>query len=302
MAPTGMKSTAIFGMTRPINLALLVFILYVIQYHVIQAYGSGPFLTVYQFALVVIMTTSVAAAGYVINDIHDIQIDKINKPGKNIVGTILSLPQAWLFYWTVTLFGAVSSLLLIPAYSYMGPVIFSGSTLGLWWYSSNLKKLPVAGNFAVSFFCAMVVFVLWIPQTETIKAELSLTSQDLIYGYMLFAFLATMSREIIKDLEDIQGDRASGARTLPIAWGINKSRILALIICIVLACILILWQIAFWKVLGIVPVLFLGLCVFAPLCFVCVMLARSGHQTTFQKTSRILKFAMAMGTIYLLIL
>lgn len=159
------------------------------------------------------MTTSAAAAGYIINNLMDRDADRLNKKENVLNSELISPQRVRLQYLVFVVMGILSSIILIR-WSLHFLWINAGITLFLWAYSKYLKRLPLIGNLAVSSFCAGTILIVWYP-------TLSLTDipTEMIL-LIAFAFLITLIREIVKDMEDIDGDREVGDRTLPIVSGI----------------------------------------------------------------------------------
>ncbi|MDX1477821.1 MAG: geranylgeranylglycerol-phosphate geranylgeranyltransferase [Saprospiraceae bacterium] len=301
MATASQMPGAVIRLLRPFNLLLIIAIQLVVHHEVIATRGIGSLLTTRELLLVIVMTVTTAAAGYVINDIHDVRMDEINKPGKNVVGRAITVPHAWILYWLLTLSGAVACLLLIPAYSFAAPIIFSLTTTGLWLYSALFKQRPLIGNLMVSLFCALVIYILWIPQVDSGLPEDAISARQLIWAYVLFSFLITLIRELIKDIEDLRGDSAIGARTAPAVWGVPltirviRGLIASLVIAMVawhvwLAGAFLWWQLAYLGLTVVIPLLVAGWRI------------GGSEPDEMGAYSTIMKVIVVFGTIYLIIL
>ncbi len=165
----------------------------------------------YGFHLLVLSTVLIAAGGYIINDYFDIKIDRINKPHRVWIGKTISRRSALL---THQIFSGLAILLVFPlGWKAVGIHIFSTGLL--WLYASGFKKKPFIGNFVVALLTALVIAEVAIIYSP---------ANRLIYMYAVFAFFINLIREIVKDMEDIRGDEHHGARTLPILYGIHKTK------------------------------------------------------------------------------
>lgn len=200
---------------------------------------------IYLFLLMA--TLLITAGGYVINDYFDVKIDKLNRPDEIIVGEKISRQAVIIFYLAITVLGELFGLLTaILSRSYTLGFIFLLIPGILWFYSASYKRQFLIGNLIVSLCSALAVFIVAI----AVVAQLRLQYGDLLVqtpvpktiygwsgGFALFAFLLTWIREIIKDLEDINGDRELECRTMPIKWGINKTKLFlyALILSVIAA-------------------------------------------------------------------
>jgi 4-hydroxybenzoate polyprenyltransferase len=156
-------------------------------------------------------TVLIAAAGYVINDYYDIKIDLINKPQRVVIGKSITRRYAILFHTLLSLGGVALGLLLSWK---IAAVNFACATM-LWWYSNSLKRHPFIGNFVVALLTGIAI---WLVDS------LYKTGHMLIITYASFAFFMTLIREIIKDMEDLKGDHTFGCKTLPIVWGMRRTK------------------------------------------------------------------------------
>ena len=195
---------------RPVNL----FIIFCTQFiFVLKATGFdvSSFILPDFFLIVsaIILTT---AAGYIVNDLFDIEIDKINKPLKQYIPQPIGFKEAKIFYFVLVIAGITTSFFV--GYSFLALVV--AVNILLYYYSQDLKKSILFGNLLVSFLSGMVVF--------TTTYACFNNSNNYYAMYSLLAFLMTMSRELVKDVQDMEGDAAHGAKTLPIVLGPTASK------------------------------------------------------------------------------
>lgn len=156
-------------------------------------------------------TLMLAASGYIINDYYDVKIDYINKPERVIVGKVLKRRIAMIWQMGLNIVGILIGFLLSP---WIG-LVHCFSAFMLWLYSNQLKRLPFIGNLIIAILTGLAVIVV---------AMLFREKNWLIITYAYFAFGITLVREIIKDMEDLKGDENFGCKTLPIVWGIRKTK------------------------------------------------------------------------------
>lgn len=156
-------------------------------------------------------TVLIAAGGYVINDYYDIKIDLINKPERVVIGKSITRRYAILFHTLLSFAGVFLGFLL----SWKIAAVNLASATLLWWYSNNLKRQPFIGNFVVALLTGIAI---WLVDS------LYKTGHMLIITYASFAFFMTLVREIIKDMEDLKGDQTFGCQTLPIVWGMRRTK------------------------------------------------------------------------------
>lgn len=166
----------------------------------------------YRFFLLVLSNILIASAGYIINDYYDIKIDTINKPDRVIIGKIFKRRIAMTAH-TVFNFAGIGIGLYLSKYIFLINVL---AAVWLWLYSNRLKRMPFFGNFSIAALTGLsiisvdIYFLLFNPH---------------IYVFAIFALLISLIREIIKDIEDIKGDLRFGCKTLPIVFGIRKTKI-----------------------------------------------------------------------------
>jgi 4-hydroxybenzoate polyprenyltransferase len=202
------------------------------------------------FAFLLILSYAlVAAGGYIINDYFDLNIDQINKPEKVMIDTFISRRWA-IFFHLLFSFGSVGIGIYIDQQAHvhlLGLVNFIYGLL-LFIYSLSLKKKLLAGNLLIAFLLAWVIVVLtWCEANQfalSIQHRLINTQKLLRYTilYAGFAFIINLIREVVKDMEDVEGDRRYGCRTMPIAWGINATKVFVAVWLVVLIAILSLLQ------------------------------------------------------------
>lgn len=170
-----------------------------------------------QLFILTLSTVCIAAAGYIINDYFDVKIDIINKPERVVIGRYLKRRWAITLHQVLNVVGCLLGLLL-SRWVFVVDVL---SVSLLWFYSANLKRQPFIGNLVVAFLTALSLIVLAVYYRQRV---------DLLMVYASFSFIVTLVREIIKDMEDVRGDARYGCRTLPIIWGLRRTKYLLYII------------------------------------------------------------------------
>jgi 4-hydroxybenzoate polyprenyltransferase len=215
-----------------------------------------PRLGHYNFSLLLIASLVIAAAGYIINDYFDMDIDNVNKPDKLVIGKWINRRWAMLFHMLLSFFGLfltalvamqINNLLLL-AFNFLSVVL-------LLFYSTTFKKKLLIGNVIISLLTAWVVGVLFVAElnfADVLYMRQHQVVLEKLYKYTAvyagFAFMVSLVREVIKDLEDIIGDRRYGCTTMPIVWGVNPSKIYAGIWIVVLMGLLL--SIFFYSILN----------------------------------------------------
>ncbi len=163
------------------------------------------------FGLLVLSALLVAAAGYIINDYYDVKIDAINRPDRLVVGRVVRRRTAMLAHLVLSGTGVALAAFLSPL---LGGVTLGAAAL-LWGYSARFKRVALVGNASIAALTAALVLL----------PELQLqTGNAAVWRYALAAFLLTMVREIVKDVEDMRGDAQHDCHTLPLVVGVARTK------------------------------------------------------------------------------
>ncbi len=199
-----------------------------IKYGLFQPFGVDTALTNFSFTLLVIATICIAAAGNIINDIYDVEIDKVNKPNKVLIGKRISERNANRLFVLFNIAGVAIGFYLAnsigkPSFAALF-IVFSAL---LYLYASYLKGILLIGNLLVSALVAMSLIIVALfdlfpaitPQNQATQSAVF----KIVLHYALFAFFINFIREIVKDLQDINGDKKGGINTLPIALGRKRT-------------------------------------------------------------------------------
>jgi 4-hydroxybenzoate polyprenyltransferase len=167
----------------------------------------------------------IAAGGNVLNDIKDTAIDAINKPSKVIVGRLISEKKAYYWYFGLSLLGFLLGEGVAWQQKNSGlALIYPLTILLLWYYSTQYKRQVLVGNIVVALLCALVPFTVYILLFR-FKVQIKETTTPTffaahwLFAYTFLAFFSTLLREIIKDIEDMEGDKRFECQTFPIFYG-----------------------------------------------------------------------------------
>lgn len=214
------KVFAFLQITRTNNLIIMLVTL-AVSYYCLTDYLTPEDLLQPRFLLLCACVVLTAAAGYIINDYHDINIDLINKPNKVVIGKIISRRWAMLLHFIFNGFAIISGFYLSV---YIGLLVAACIVL-LWLYSVHFKKQFLSGNLLVGTLSAFVIAILPLFN--------HLISSYLVWVYALFAFGINLIREIIKDAEDVRGDSKFNCKTLPIVFGVRKTKKVIIILVLI---------------------------------------------------------------------
>jgi 4-hydroxybenzoate polyprenyltransferase len=186
-------------------------------------------LSALNFTLLVISTVLIAAAGYIINDTFDVHIDEVNKPGKNIIGKNISESTAKKLYFILSGTGIVIGFYLaIQIGKPVMGLVHVFSAVSLWMYSAHFKRRLLSGNLIISILCALSLLIVGLYEPEFYS------NINFLLWFAIPAFLLSFIRELIKDIEDIDGDERSQCKTAPIVWGIRATKGIIIFLIVVL--------------------------------------------------------------------
>ncbi|WP_396163337.1 geranylgeranylglycerol-phosphate geranylgeranyltransferase [Flavobacterium sp.] len=192
----------------------------------------------FNYILLVIATVCVAAGGYVINNIMDQETDEIAKPQNRVVGVSISETVAYNWYIGLTIVGVgigfyLSNVIYKPTFASMFILV---ATL-LYMYATSFKQIPVLGNVVVALLLSTSIIIIGLfdilPAIDADNRFRMKEAFSILMDYAIFAFIINLIREIVKDLEDMDGDYQSGINTLPITIGIPKTKIIVGILTVI---------------------------------------------------------------------
>ncbi len=217
-----------FRIVRPVNLLLLLLTQSIIKFGFLEPLGVHTAMGPFDFVLLVIATLFIAAAGNVINDIQDVAIDIVNKPKKVQIGKKISEKTAYNFYIALNILGVASGFYLSNRLGHPGlAAIFIIISALLYSYAVYLRSLLIVSNLVVSFLVATSLLVLIIfdiyPAITTAPLEVQITASKLILWYAGCAFYINLIRELVKDIQDVNGDKKGGRSTIPITLGRKRA-------------------------------------------------------------------------------
>ena len=170
--------TLLYSILKLIRLPNLIIVLltqwflhyYILHQNFQQEEGINSYLDDQSFYLLVLITLLITAGGYIMNDIVDYPLDIINKPKKVIVHKLISESLSyWLYFGTVLLGFVLALYLAFVTKNLHLLVLYPLAVLGLFIYSTHLKKSFLAGNLLVSFFCAGVAGIIWVAERDPLQ-------------------------------------------------------------------------------------------------------------------------------------
>ena len=212
---------AFLKLIRYKNLFMVLLTMVLTKYALIHSLIGKTYLSNLDFSILVLSVLLITAGGYIINDIYDIETDRVNKPNKVFINNNISKKNAWSYYHIFSLIGLfLSTYLTYKNLEVFHFLYFLGTVLLLFIYSKFLKQQVLIGNLIIAFFCSLII---WITYSFNGLMFANKMVFFIIISYILFSFSTTLIREIIKDIEDINGDLKIKAKTLPIIIGRKRA-------------------------------------------------------------------------------
>lgn len=292
-----------FKLIRYQNLLLLALMQLIFRFGYLELITIPLSLFYWQYALLVGATVLIAAGGYVINDIFDQETDEENKPNKVIIGKYISEAKAYTIYAALTISGVVCGFILANSVSHPNfAVIFVLIATLLYFYASTLKQIALLGNIVVCLLLAFSVLIIGVfdifPNTFDINRQQMSLAFAILWDYATFAFVLNLAREIIKDIEDIKGDKNQGIKTLPVIIGINKTtKIASVLLFLTAAYIFYYISVNLMENQLYVSISYLLALVIAPIIFVAVLIWNAKDTSQFTWSSKILKWVIFFGIL-----
>ncbi|HEY0030928.1 MAG TPA: geranylgeranylglycerol-phosphate geranylgeranyltransferase [Bacteroidia bacterium] len=307
---------AFLKLIRVKNLLIIAFTQYVVRWCLIypliktRSLYYELQLTEVQFFLLVLATVMIAAAGYIINDYFDVKIDKVNKPERLVIDKGVKRRVA-IGAHTVINFLAVAIALYVSYKigSWRLALVFFVCAGGLWFYSTTFKRQFLIGNLVIAAFTALVPLIVIVYELIPMYRQYLPLDEKLsflpiwYYGGALsfFAFITTLLREIIKDIEDVDGDREFGCKTMPIVIGIRSSKNVAIVIAIATIVCLGLIQQEFYQRGDTISFIYIIVALQLPLLFLIYKIKTAHEKKQFRFAGNFSKFIMLMGICYLFV-
>lgn len=263
------------------------------------------------FGLLIMASVLIAAAGYIINDYFDINIDRVNKPDKMVVGKVIKRRWAIIWHIIITLAGLALSLYVGLKTSLIIFFTNTGCALLLWVYSTTFKKKLLSGNIIISVLTAWTIIVLYFAVNTVYLNPFGqpagiITAMNQVFKFAVvyagFAFIISLIREVVKDIEDMEGDSRYGCKTMPIVWGIPAAKVFVGVWMVVLAgsiaiIIIYMLQKGWWLYAVYCLVL-----IIIPLITIFKEFYKAKSSPDYHRISRRLKMVMLAGILSMLLL
>lgn len=307
------KGVAFFKLIRWPNLVFIALVQVLFHYcllnPIFEKAGKTPVIINTQLFIILAASVLIAAAGYIINDYFDINIDRINKPEKQIIPKYVTRRWAILWHSLLSVIGVLLSF-------------YAGWKLDVWWmgpsnflcvfllfvYSSTFKKRFLSGNIIIALLTAWTVAILGLVSFYTLyyapESGVAPKSRILRFTilYTSFAFIISLIREAVKDMEDLPGDVQYGCKTLPIVAGINAAKTYVMVWLVVLIGALMIVQVYAAQLGWWIAVLYGLLFIISPLAYLFYKFTKARKAPDYHRVSSLAKLVMLTGILSLLFL
>lgn len=283
------------------NLLIIALTMYLVRYCLMQPQLQLQVLDLkmedVDFIILVLSVIFIAAAGYVINDYFDTRIDAINHPEKVVVGKLIPYKKAIIIHWVLNGLGLLAGVYV--AYKVGAPklaFIHLIATGLLWFYSTSYKKSLLIGNVVVAALSALVPLIAAIFEPNNSKINFVF-----VLAYAFFAFIISIIREIIKDIEDMKGDKLDSAHTLPIVSGVGIAKIVILFLSLSLFGFLAVVEYNQYLGKDFISFYYFVIAVSLPIAILMYSIVKAKDKNDFTRASMLSKFIMLSGIMSMLI-
>jgi len=219
-APLYMKLLSLFSVVRGYNIALIVIAQYLASIFIFSPEKElRHVLLDINLYFIVLSTICVIASGYIINNFYDFEADKINRPVKATIDSIVKQKTKLQIYFLLNFLGVIFAFLV----SWRAALFFSVYIFLIWFYSHKLKKYPLTGLFSAAILAILPFFAVFVYYKNF---------SEIIFTHAAFLFFILLIRELIKDLEGIKGDFIHNYQTIAVKYGEHFTKILITILVI----------------------------------------------------------------------
>lgn len=293
---------------RFVNLLYIALAQYLVQYTIIvPILGQAevtPTLNDLQFFLLVLSTVLIAAGGYVINDYFDVKIDAVNKPRRVYIDRTIRRRSAMLLHQLLSAGGVLLGFYVAweagnVRLGFIHPIVAAI----LWFYSTGYKRQMLIGNVIVAFLTSLVILLVALYERHLFNPghageyAAAYTIFVIVFFYFMFAFLISLVRELVKDIEDVEGDERYGCKTLPVVIGVKKTKWIIYAVSVVITGFLVYIQARQVSGGDFISVLNLFTMLELPLGITMYLLYKADSQKQYSLVSNAIKLIMLMGIL-----
>ncbi len=287
------------------NLLIIALVQVLMKYALFPSFDAEVTLNWFSFSLLITSTICIAIAGYIINDIYDIETDLVNRPEKVIVGKSVSEKTANNLFIIFNIIGVFIGFYLshlIGKSSFFALFVLISALLYI--YATYLKRTVLVGNIVVSLLVGFTILIVGIfdllPVVDDNNRADQLTMFKILLDYALFAFIINFVREMIKDIEDVDGDHKSGMNTLPIVIGRERARNITFVVSLV-PILGLIYYLSTYLYQQVILVIYFLLFVAGPLIFVSIKIFQAKTKKDYKLISNVLKIILLLGLLSMLL-
>lgn len=287
------------------NLLIIALVQVLIKYALFLPFSINITLNWFGFSLLVLSTLCIAAAGYVINDVYDVETDLVNRPDKVIVGKTISEKTANNLFIILNVIGVLIGFYLSHLVGKSGFfALFVIISALLYVYASYLKQTLLIGNIVVSVLVALSLIIVGIfellPVITQQNQATQLTMFKVLFDYALFAFIINLVREIVKDIQDVDGDHKVGMNTLPIVLGRDRAKNVLFVLSFI-PILAVVFYLSTYLYKQTIAVIYFLILVIAPLILTSIKIFNAKSKNDYQFISNLLKIVMLTGMFSMLL-
>ena len=298
----------LFKLIRYQNLLLLAFMQLIFRYGFLKLQNIPLSLADWQYLLLVLSTVCIAAGGHIINAIFDQETDSENRPDAAIIGKHISESKGYNLYVIFTFIGVaigfyLSNVINRPNFAII--FILIASTLYL--YATSLKQNLLIGNIIIALLLSTSVLIIGLFDLLPAIYDENQAIMGLLFGilidYAVFTFIINLIREIVKDIEDINGDSSQGMNTLPIFLGIPKAtKVVFALSFIPIFCVFYYLKVYIFDGNLILSSIYGLIFIASPLLYFTVKIWSAKEPKDFRHLSTILKWILFFGILSILVI
>lgn len=254
----------------------------------------------WQYILLIIATLCITAAGSILNDIFDVEVDTINRPNEVYVGTYFSEKTAYNWYFVLNVIGVgigfyLSRVVDRPSYA----AIFIICSALYYVYSNGLKQIPIVGNCIIAFLAAVNLLIIGFfnlfPTIYKGNEAMVMNLFSIIVDYAFMIFLLVLALEFLKTIRNREGDAQLELTSVATTFGVKKTLQLTILLMLILVLFLIYYLVAHLSHMSYVIAYFI-VCIIAPLFFYMLIGYQAKEPRAFAVLEKVLK-VVAVTTV-----
>ena len=290
------------------NLLMLALMQLTFRYGFLELQNIPLALADWQYIVLVLATVCIAVGGYIINNIFDVETDSLSKPETVIVSKFISETKAYNLYIGFTVIGValgfyLSNVINKPSFA----SIFIVIAATLYFYATSLKQSLLIGNFVVALLLSFSVIIIGIfdlfPVTNDQNRPIMGLLFSILLDYAIFAFIVNFIREIVKDLQDIEGDSDQIMNTLPIVLGVKRTAKLVFVLSFIPIILIVNYIISNLFTAGLIYGTVYGLFfTLAPLIYFTIQIWLAQTTQDFHHLSTVLKWILFFGILSIVVI